>query len=325
MVRGSVSVRGRLLAVVTAAIAVSGLALAPMTAPPAEALGCTLGPSLASAARAVGISCPQVDGIDQASQWGPAGGPAGACNFGWESSNYPPGLMEYLTATMASRINYTSTDGDQLSWTLYRRAGKTAGGILVRTRPDRTFTVLVDVRGRSGYTLESVYFDCQTSSDGPMYTASVPSDADPLAGPLPVIGAPPASPVSGPVVAAGSMSTLGRSNHLLRIDVTNTAPEAKPVSVDLDLAGYAVDSFATKPADARCVAAEGLVCAIDSVLPGQTRSFVLVLHDEGAADAAAQVDVAVSSLAMRPLKSSVGSPRVNRIASTTDSYTLGRP
>jgi hypothetical protein len=314
-----------MLAFVLAATAVAGLAVVASPAPPAEALGCTLGPSLASAARAVGISCPQVDGVDQATQWGAAGGPASACNFGWESSNYPPGLMEYLNATMASRINYSSSDGDQLSWTLYRRAGKTVGGILLRTRPDHTFTMLIDVRGRSGYTLESVYFDCKTSSNGPMYTASVPSDADPLVGPLPAIGAPSTSPVSGPVAAAGSMSALGRSNHLLRIDVTNTALEAKPVSVDLDIAGYAIDSFAAKPADARCEAAEGLVCAIDSVLPGQTRTLVLVLHDEGSADAAEQVDVAVSSLGLRPMKSSVGSARVNRVASTADYYTLHRP
>jgi hypothetical protein len=315
------SFHARAVALILALVAVTGASLV-APAPPAEALGCVLGPSLGSAARAVGISCPQVDSVDETHHWGPAGS---ACNFGWESGNYPPGFMEFLTATQASRQNWADDEGYRFSWTLYRRAGKTVGGILIQTRPDKSFTMLIDVRGRYGYVLESVYFDCKTSHNGPMYTNSVSSDDAPSTSPLPVIGAPAPPPTAGPLAASGSMSTLGRSNYLLRVDVTNTDTESRPATVELDLAGYAVDGFPTLPRDARCEPAEGLVCDLGTVLPGQTLTTVLILHADGAVDKGETVDLAVSSLWLRPLKANIGSAAVNKPALVFDNYLLTRP
>lgn len=129
------------------------------------------------------------------------------------------------------------------------------------------------------------------------------------------------------MTSAGAMTPLGRSNVLLRIDVSNTGSSVNQASVALDLAGYGLDGFPTLPAGAACDVFDGLVCSIDSIEPGRTVTLVLLLHPDGAIDAGGivEVSVSVSSLGVRRLSPSIGRVAVNRPAIVTDEYLLARP
>ncbi|MCS5722054.1 hypothetical protein N1028_06980 [Herbiconiux sp. CPCC 203407] len=310
----------RLVSAITSALIVAGVGA--VASPPASALGCVLGPSLGGAARAVGISCPQMDGIDLASEWGRGGSPASNCHFGWESGNYPPDLLDFLSATSVTRKLDRDEDGTTTAWSLYRRGGKVVGGILIQTRPDHTFSVLIDVRGRSGYRLESVYFDCKTSSDGPIYHEEVPSDPELL--PMPGIGTPVPSRPTAPVMATGAMTVLGTGNHLLRVDLTNTGTRVNHGSIGFDLGGYRVVGFPTLPAGGVCEAADGLVCSVESIAAGSTVSFVLLLQSEGTPSGDV-VDVSVASLGLRKLSAGIGWAPVNKRSMVFDDFAVSRP
>lgn len=295
-------------------------------AQPARALGCVLGYSLGSAARSVGISCPQIEGASGAEHWGAAGG---ACNFGWESNGYPKELLDFLGASGVTRQLQTLPDGSTDSLSIYRSKGKTIGSIYVVKKPDGTFAMHIAAWNRpgSGFGFETLSFDCARSSDGPMYQGSNPTlgGSTPSLPPLPLIGSPASPSAAGAIVARGSMSTLGSSNHLLRLDVTNTGTAQNVAVVQLDLAGYRVDGFPTLPAGATCEAAEGLVCSAGPILPGQTVTLVLLLHSDGNDAAGASVDVAVTSVGLAKSKINISSPSVLRKAAVTDFYSLERP
>jgi hypothetical protein len=232
--------------------------------------------------------------------------------------------MDFLTATQVVRYVEHAPDGSSWSLSMFRRAGKAIGGVLIRTRPDRSFTMQIDVNHRSGYFLESLFFDCKTSKDGPIYTAMVPSDVAEPQRLLPPVGAPLPASSTGAVDVRGGMTPLGRSNYLLRVDVTNSDTEADHPTVQFDLAGYAVDGFPTLPSGTSCEAAEGLVCSIDTVLPGQTRTIVLMLHQDGAVDRGEVVEIAVASFGLRDFRAHIGMAPVKRRAVITDFYELAR-
>ncbi|NYD71120.1 hypothetical protein [Herbiconiux flava] len=285
-------------------------------APPAQALGCVLGPSLASAARAVGISCPQIDGGSGAEHWGAAGG---ACNFGWESTNLPPGLLDFLSATMITRAHFTS-DGDSVTATFFRKRGKLVGAITIISRPDKTFTMNVDVYGRDGIGWEGVGFDCKTSKDGPMYKMEPFLETKVLPDPGGTRSA-----VTSFVSVRGSMTAVGTATHLLRVDVTNNGTHDTIADVQLDLDGYRVTGVPTLPPGAFCTPAEGLVCMADGIAPGATASYVLLLQSDGDFAAGASIDAAVSSQGLVKSKTSIGAPPVRRAGLVTDFFVIDRP
>lgn len=295
-------------------------AAAVVSAPGARALGCVLGPSLGGAAKAVGISCPQIDGGSGAEHWGVAGG---ACRFGWETTNYPPDLLDFLWATMVTRSNF-AVGTSSVSLSFFRKAGKIVGGVTIVTRPDRTFTMDVMVYGRYGSGWEALRFDCRSSTDGPIYSMEPFLDNEVMPAP----GAPASTSTSSStswLEAHGAMTALGTSNHLLRVDVTNTGSAPTIADVQFDLAGYSVDGLPVLPPGARCLPAEGLVCQNDDVAPGQTVSMVLLLRSTGDLAAGASVDVSVSGMGLRPISFDLGHVPVKKKTVVTDFYRIDRP
>jgi len=289
-----------------------------VSAEPAQALGCVLGPSLASAAKAAGISCPSVDGAGGEEHWGAAGG---ACKFGWESSGLPRGIMDFLGSTWVTRKDTHPYDGVTVSTSSFRLRGKLVGQIAVMKRDDQTFTMSIDTWGRDGIPSENVFFDCRTSKDGPIYmTTSVAPSADLMSVP----GVPATPAVNGAVAVQGVMTRLGSANFLLRVDLTNSSSKLNIADVQFDLAGYSVDGFPTLPKDAYCQVAEGLVCYTDDLLPGQTETIVLLLHSSGG-DGGESVDVGVSSIGAVKTKVNEGSAAVNHRTVVTDFYRIDRP
>lgn len=305
----------RLVSVLIVALVVAGGLVT--ASPPARALGCVLGPSLASAARAVGISCPEVDGGTGGEHWGAAGG---GCNFGWESTNLPPGMLDFLSATMVTRIAFPAGSGYPGNATFFRKKGKLVGAISIFTKADKTFVMNIDVYGRDGIGWEGVTFDCKTSKDGPMYQMEPFLETKALPDP----GGPTTSARTSFITVQGSMTALGSANHLLRVDVTNNDSSATIADVQLDLEGYRVAGFPALPPGAVCTPAEGLVCSADAVAPGATATFVLLLQSDGDLDAGSTVDMAVSSLGLVKSKTSIGSPRVNRHAVINDFFVIDR-
>lgn len=302
---------------IAAAAVLAGLFVAPIQS--ASALGCVLGPSLASAAKAAGVSCPDVEGGGGGSAaWGAAGG---ACAYGWQNGGLPPGMLEYLNGSAQYNNDYVADNGDHLSRSTYRRGGHTIGQIEFWSNRG-VFVLAINLYGRAGLKHEFAYFDCMQSKDGAVYKA------EPFANlvPMPTPGSttvPPA--VQGYVQTRGAMTALPDDKYLLRIDFTSTDTNRNFIDVALGLDGYSVESFPLLPRAVTCEPLEGLLCSVDGILPGQTVSLIVELAATGDVDAAAAVDVDVAAEGFVKTKVSTGSPRVNRKALVTNFYEVVRP
>ncbi|NQX33419.1 hypothetical protein [Herbiconiux sp. VKM Ac-2851] len=300
------------LVLVTLALAATALVGLPAKA---EALGCVLGPSLATAAKAAGVSCPSLDGVTGPEHWGAAGG---ACKYGWDSTALPAGLLGFLDATYLSRERYEEVDGSSATGSYYRRGGKLIGAIIFMRRPDHTFAVQIYVWGRGGRAMETAYFDCMWPGMTYLDTSAQARHV------MPQPGQPPASPTSTRVTARGSMTPLGTANLLLRVDVTNGDTDPNFADLQFDLAGYAVDGFPTLPRGVTCRPHEGLTCSIDSLDPGQTVTLVLLLHDAGTSTVG-DVDLSLSAIGMIRIKDCICHAPVNHPSIVTDFYRVIRP
>ncbi len=291
------------------------------SASPAAARGCVLGPSLGRAAQAAGISCPEIDGGSGADQWGEARG--SACNFGWVSSALPAGFLDFLSKTSVSRRSTPLDESVTLSGSYYRSKGKLVGAIGFATKYDGTFSMTIDVWGRpgSGFAHESAYFNCATSSEGPIYQADAGSSPKLMAAP----GTAPGSSASMSIATQGSLTALGTANHLLRLDVTNTRATRNFVDVQLDLAGYEVEGFPTLPKGTTCEPAEGLVCHIDEIFPGQKVTLVVLLRSTGDFDGGTDVDAAISSFGWVKAGENAGTLPPKYRALVTDFYRIEGP
>jgi hypothetical protein len=312
------SLRRRLAVLLAGATVLSGL-VSFVPAQSASALGCVLGPSLASAAKAAGVSCPDVEGGGGGGEhWGAAGG---ACAFGWGNGQIPPGMLDFLNGSYVMSDDYILDSGERATRTTFMRGGKTVGQVNIRSRGGR-FVMGINVYERGGLKQEFAYFDCMESSDGAMYKATPYSSLIPM----PASGSTtvPAE-VKGSVQTRGAMSALPDGKNLLRVDVTNTGKASTFADVFLGLNGYSVESFALLPRVVDCQPYEGLFCTIDGVLPGQTVSMILVVTAGGDPDAAAVIDVDVAAMGLVEIKSSISRPAVNHPAVVTDFYEIRRP
>ncbi|NYD72004.1 hypothetical protein [Herbiconiux flava] len=295
----------------------AGLFVAPTQS--ASALGCVLGPSLASAAKAAGVSCPDVEGGGGGgAAWGAAGG---ACAYGWQKGQLPDGMLEYLAGSTWHSESHVLDSGEKVSVTTYLRSGRAIGQVQFRSTRS-TFVFGISIYGRAGLKEEFAYFDCMQSKDGPIYSSA------PYGSPMvmPAAGSPtvPAT-VRGPVQTRGAMTALPDGKYLLRVDVTNAGSSTNFASIALGLAGYAVEGFPSLPGNVSCEPVEGLICSADGILPGQTVTTVLILSAPGDTAATSTIDVMVASQGLVKTKVSVGSPRVNRSAVVTDFYEVVRP
>jgi hypothetical protein len=295
----------------------AGLFVAPTQS--ASALGCVLGPSLASAAKAAGVSCPDVEGgSGGGAAWGAMGG---ACAYGWRNGQLPDGMLDYLNSSTSWTNDYTTDKGARISRTTYVKGGRTIGQIQIHSYHGE-FLMGISIYGRAGFKQEFGYFDCMLSKDGATYQSERPTSLLPM----PATGSPsvPAS-VQGYIQSRGAMTALPDGKYLLRIDLTSTDTESNFADVMLGLAGYSVDSIPLMPRNVDCESHEALVCSIDAILPGQTVSLVFVLTATGVDDSEASIDVTVAADGLRKMKVSTGSPRVNRPALVTNFYAITRP
>lgn len=302
---------------VAAAAVLAGLFVAPVQS--ASALGCVLGPSLASAAKAAGVSCPEVEGGSGGSAaWGAIGG---ACAYGWKNGQLPDGMLDYLNGSSRLTWNYTTEIGARISRTSYTKGGRAIGYIEINSYHG-DFVIGISVYGRAGFKQEYGFFDCMLSKDGAIYESERPTGLLPM----PATGSPtvPAS-VQGFIQSRGAMTALPGGKYLLRIDLTSIDTESNFADVILGLAGYSVDSFPLLPRNVSCAPNEALVCSVDGILPGQTVSMIIALTATGDPDSTASIDVTVAAEGLRKMKVSTGSPRVNRPALVTNFYEIARP
>ncbi|MGD8195405.1 hypothetical protein ACEXQB_013020 [Herbiconiux sp. P18] len=289
----------------------------------ASARGCVLGPSLGAAAKAAGVSCPDVEGNGstggESGAWGPANG---GCKFGWDASQLPAGMLDFLDRGSAFHNEYPSTGGSRITTTTYRREGKTVGQVSVHYYPsDKTFIMTINVYGRAGNKSEFAYFDCADSRDGAMYD-NIPGS------PTIVMSAPgTAVPVGveGYVETRGTITAVPDGRYLLRIDVTNTGSQEGFADVYLGLNGYSVDSVVSLPRVARCAPYQGLMCTFDTLLPGQTLSMLIAVRAEGDDSVTSAIDVDVTALGRKKVADDVGSAPVNRTVVTQNLYQVLRP
>lgn len=302
---------------IAAAAVLAGLFVAPTQ--PASALGCVLGPSLASAAKAAGVSCPDVEGGGGGSAaWGATGG---ACNFGWGRGRIPDGMLDFLNGGYYFSTDSTLDSGERVSRTYYMRGGRTIGQVEIWSYRGR-FVMGINVYGRAGLKQEVAYFDCMESSSGAMYEATPNKNLIPMPG-TGSVGVP--AEVTGLVQTRGTMSALPDNKYLLRIDVTNTGTTSNYADVFLGLKGYSVESIPLLARGVDCEPYEGLFCVIDSVLPGQTISTIFVLSASGDPVDTETIDVEVSARGLRDIKSSVSHPAIKHPMLVSDSYVITRP
>jgi len=302
--------------IATAAV-IAGLFVAP--AGSASALGCVLGPSLASAAKAAGVSCPDVEGSGGAgAAWGATGG---ACAYGWGKGRIPDGMLDFLNGANYFSTSSTLESGERVSRTYYMRGGRSVGQIEIWSYRGK-FVMGINVYDRAGLKQEFAYFDCMESSGGAMYEATPNKNLIPMPGTgstsIP-------AEVTGLVQTRGAMSALPDNKYLLRIDVTNTGSTSNYADVFLGLKGYSVESIPLLPRGVDCEPYEGLFCVVDSILPGQTVSTILVLTASGDPVDTEAIDVEVSARGLRQIKSSVSRPSINHSTLVTNFYEVTRP
>jgi hypothetical protein len=312
--------RRKLVGLLFVAALIAGFAaVTPATG--AQALGCSLGPSISAVAAEAGIGCPGSIGGSDAEHGG--GGPSdSACKYNFNPSVLPDGLMDWVDRS--GRRYQLGTTEDDAGYKYYRSmtvdaSGRVTASVVVVTRPDHTYMFAVNAYGRYGLRSEFAYFDCRIDDAG------YEKDTRPLTAPatMPATSATPApSDVVGTIQTRGVLTPADGGNYLMRVDVTNKGTTAKSVELQYSLPGYTVDSFPVLSSQMTCAPMDGLHCSLDYIAPGSTVMTWILLTPGGTGDPS--VNVAVTNIAGVKFALGVSSGIKTYQTDVTNFYTLNR-